>query len=118
MKQLEKSVLKKGTEIGKLEDDLTHANTEISSLAALGDQFASLKSEQIEITEENEKMKKELLEWQKVLESEHQQQKRCWRCKSADRRRFGVHSSGEQRNIKAITLLIFVKDHFFNSKSK
>ena len=92
-RQLEKSILKKGTEIGKIEDDLKSANTEIASLKALGDQFASLKTEQTEITEENEKIKKELIEWQKVLESEHQQQKRCLRCKSAARRKFRDHSS-------------------------
>ena len=92
-KQLEKSLQRKGTDIVKIEDDLKSANTEISSLKAFGDQFASLKTEQIEITEENDKMKKELLEWQKVLESEHQQQKRCLRCKSAARRKFRDHSS-------------------------
>ena len=90
---MEKSLLTKGTEIGKLEENLKDANKEISSLKAPGDQFASLKTEQIEITEENDKMKKELLGRKKVLESEHQQQKRCLRCKSAARRKFRDHSN-------------------------
>ena len=86
-------IQKQRTEMGKLEDDLRSANSEISSIRALEERFASLKTEQIEVTEENEKMKKELIEWQKVLESEHQQQKRCLRCKSAARRKFRDHSS-------------------------
>ena len=92
-KQIEKTLSKKGTDIAKLEEDLQKANTEITALKALEDQFASIQSDQIDITDENEKMKRELMEFQTLLETEHQQQKRCAVCKKAARRRFREHSS-------------------------
>ena len=92
-KDLEMLLGKKTTEIDKLEDDLKHAKTEINSLKALESQFVVLKCGHDDITEENAEMKKEMLDCQRALESEQQQQKRCLRCKRAARRKFKEHRS-------------------------
>ena len=93
LKQVEKSSLKKGVEITRLEEELKEAKTDIVALKALETEFFAMRNDHIDISDENEKIKKELKDWQELLESETQQQRRCFRCKKAARRVFREHSS-------------------------
>ena len=93
LKQVEKSSLKKGVEITRLEEELKEAKTDIVALKALEAEFFAMRNDHIDISDENEKIKRELKDWQELLESETQQQRRCFRCKKAARRVFREHSS-------------------------
>ena len=93
LKQVEKSSLKKGVEIARLEEELKGSKTDIAALKALEAEFLAMRNDHIDITDENEKIKRELKDWQELLETETQQQRRCFRCKKAARRVFREHSS-------------------------
>ena len=93
LKQVEKSSLKKGVEIARLEEELKGSKTDIAALNALEAEFFAMRNNHIDITDENEKIKRELKDWQELLETETQQQRRCFRCKKAARRVFREHSS-------------------------
>ena len=93
LKQVEKSSLKKGVEIARLEEELKASKTDIAALKALEAEFLAMRNDHIDITDENEKIKRELKDWQELLETETQQQRRCFRCKKAARRVFREHSS-------------------------
>ena len=93
LKQVEKSSLKKGVEIARLEEELKASKTDIVALKALEAEFLAMRNDHIDITDENEKIKRELKDWQELLETETQQQRRCFRCKKAARRVFREHSS-------------------------
>ena len=90
---LDISMQRKETVIEDMKEEISQNKEAIVALHDIEDKCNTLEKRELYVTKEKEKMKRELLDWQKTLEKDQQQQKRCLRCKKASRRRFRDHSS-------------------------